>query len=450
MISWIVSSSIFISVFLIIRGIFGRYINSQVMYLMWVFVAIRLLIPFGISVSFEVNPVVDYFAEPDQNNLYDYSQENAGRDGDLYGTDYVPATEEEFRETAAEKGSLLSLFADKCDWKAVWLLGSCISAILIFLKNCMWHKRIRRSRRLYPCGESPVPVYVVKWLQSPCMAGIIHPAVYVNERFLSVQDRQYILGHELTHYRHRDCIWTLIQMICLCIHWFNPLVWLSAVLCRVDCECACDAAAVAYLSEKEKIEYGKLLVKISACRNGVLMAFPSMSMNGKVTKKRVKRVLDFPKKRITSSAVLIFLVFVLFFCTAFRKESVSDVLFSGKTENGTVMKSGTFGLGGWNGSHSLEISSDGRSVTAKTVFPQNNQWEATRKVRLNMVYTNGSVTKTKSDTITVHTIPYEGGSWSAEVTLCVPDDHWRIVLAESKHEVITINGIFDVTSCLEW
>lgn len=48
-------------------------------------------------------------------------------------------------------------------------------------------------------------------------------------------------------------------MIFIAIYWFNPLVYIAAVLSKEDCEMACDDRAAAALQMK-KTEYGKILL----------------------------------------------------------------------------------------------------------------------------------------------------------------------------------------------
>ena len=64
---------------------------------------------------------------------------------------------------------------------------------------------------------------------------------------------RYILAHENTHYRHGDNLWVVVRAACVCLHWYNPLVWLAACLSRQDGELACDERALEILGEEERI-----------------------------------------------------------------------------------------------------------------------------------------------------------------------------------------------------
>ena len=50
----------------------------------------------------------------------------------------------------------------------------------------------------------------------------------------SVVYLRHVLAHELTHYAHKDHIWSLLRCLALALHWYNPLVWLAAALSKRD------------------------------------------------------------------------------------------------------------------------------------------------------------------------------------------------------------------------
>ena len=45
-------------------------------------------------------------------------------------------------------------------------------------------------------------------------------------------------------------------------YWFDPLVWVAAVVSRRDCELACDEGALQRLGEAERIPYGQTLLRL--------------------------------------------------------------------------------------------------------------------------------------------------------------------------------------------
>jgi beta-lactamase regulating signal transducer with metallopeptidase domain len=55
-----------------------------------------------------------------------------------------------------------------------------------------------------------------------------------------------------------------VRMLCVCIYWFNPLVWLAAHFHKEDCELFCDEAVVRNCSASERQKYGEVLLNAAA------------------------------------------------------------------------------------------------------------------------------------------------------------------------------------------
>ena len=88
---------------------------------------------------------------------------------------------------------------------------------------------------------------------------MLRPAVYLTSE--AAEDgtvRTHVLSHELTHFRHRDHIWS-----------------------KRDGELACDEGTIAQLGEAERIPYGRTLIGLVARRSGAGgVLFCSTTMTG--------------------------------------------------------------------------------------------------------------------------------------------------------------------------
>ena len=100
---------------------------------------------------------------------------------------------------------------------------------------------------------------------SPCLVGLLRPRIYLTPACLENPDSlRHVLAHEEVHWRHKDPWWALVRGICLCLYWFDPLVWWAADLSRRDGELACDEGAIRHLGEGERLAYGRTLVAMAA------------------------------------------------------------------------------------------------------------------------------------------------------------------------------------------
>ncbi len=147
----------------------------------------------------------------------------------------------------------------------IWLAGAVLSGGIVLLVNGEYRRRVYFSRRKCRLPlESRLPAYISPAVETPCMFGLMSPAIYLtpgierNEKKL-----RYVLYHENTHFRHHDNLWTLVRVVCLCVHWYNPLVWAAAAMSRQDCELACDEETLKLLGEEERIGYGRALLDFS-------------------------------------------------------------------------------------------------------------------------------------------------------------------------------------------
>ena len=123
------------------------------------------------------------------------------------------------------------------------------------------------------------------------------------------QTRRHVLTHELTHLRYGDHIWSWVRCICLCVYWFNPLVWVAAWLSKRDCELACDESALKRLGDDQRIAYGKTLVDLVAenvAPGQLLETATAMHETKKQLKARVSYIVKKPK--VLAAAVVVLVV----------------------------------------------------------------------------------------------------------------------------------------------
>ena len=100
--------------------------------------------------------------------------------------------------------------------------------------------------------------------RAPLTFGVFRPTVLLPED-LPVGDAQFqlILAHELAHIRRKDCLRKLLLTVCLCLYWWNPLVWLMVWLANRDMELACDEAVLRALGPDCRKAYALTLLDMA-------------------------------------------------------------------------------------------------------------------------------------------------------------------------------------------
>ena len=77
----------------------------------------------------------------------------------------------------------------------------------------------------------------------------------------------------------------------LCIHWFNPLVWVMYVLANRDIELSCDAWVIRMMGEKNRSSYALMLIKMEEKRSGMSALYSHFGKNA--ISERIEAIMKF-------------------------------------------------------------------------------------------------------------------------------------------------------------
>ena len=118
---------------------------------------------------------------------------------------------------------------------------------------------------------------------SPLSYGVWHPVILL-PKSAKCGDRfrlRYVLEHEYVHIRYFDAAVKLLMAAVLCIHWFNPCVYLMYRFFNRDLELACDEAVVHRFGEEQKSAYAMALIEMEEEKSGLLPLGNSFSKIGR-------------------------------------------------------------------------------------------------------------------------------------------------------------------------
>lgn len=162
----------------------------------------------------------------------------------------------------------------------LWLAGAAALAVY----GAVGYIRLRRTLR----GAVPVfgqaHTYRVEGLETAFVFGVCRPRIYLPCGLEEAEER-YIYLHERIHLRRRDPLWQSLAYCALCLHWFDPLVWLAYFASRRDMELSCDEAAVRGLDLQRKKEYAAVLLSMASGRRvrlGRPLAFGEGDIRGRI------------------------------------------------------------------------------------------------------------------------------------------------------------------------
>ena len=299
-----VAGGVLILFIVVIRALAIHRLPKTTFLALWMIAALRLLLPFSIPLPFNIHIGLDVFSDVVQElpsgNIASTLPGDSPPSYDIGTAVPSPATEH------------ISTF------EILWLVGVLLLAIYFSIS---YFRSMRKFRMSIP-DNTP---YIQNWLtahqisrplavrssdliSSPLTYGILHPVILLPKK-LDRNDQaalKYVLTHEYVHIRRFDAITKILFAAVLCIHWFNPLVWVMYVLANRDMELSCDAWVIRILGEKNRSSYALMLIKMEERRSGMSALCSHLGKNA--ISERIEAIMKFKKTSILACAFALVLV----------------------------------------------------------------------------------------------------------------------------------------------
>ncbi len=306
----LLTSSVLILALLALRQLFRRTVSRRMQYALWLLVLVRLLVPVNVgtlahnvlSAAEPVQAVVEERLDTPVLYVQDGTERRPAQllpGKESQGEPLSPPSDAAQSAPADEYSIVTPTYRTVTLSEAltyVWYAGMAGVGAWFLFTNLRFARALRKARTPYRVEGCRYPVYLVSALPSPCLFGVLRPAVYLNEKALQSPDAlRFVLAHEQTHARHLDPLWSLLRGVCLTVYWFDPLVWLAAVLSREDCELACDEGTLRALGADERAAYGKaLLALVPVCDKpqNPLLGATTMTSGKRSLKERITRIAE--------------------------------------------------------------------------------------------------------------------------------------------------------------
>lgn len=252
--------AVFIAAVTVIRTAAGGRLPKRTFPVLWELVLARLLLPFSIPFRFSLYSFLPALSTTETGNTPPVM---------------FPIMPQEQQQTMP-----LPLSADTVQtvsvWRVVWWIGAILLALFFTLS---YMRCLQKFRIAYPV-RSP---YVQNWLKAhplkrrlsirqsdsvsaPLTYGIFRPVILLPIRtdWQNQTQLQYVLLHEYVHVRRFDAAKKLIMIAALCVHWFNPTVWIMYFLFNRDLELSCDERVIRTIGETSKSAYALMLIEMEA------------------------------------------------------------------------------------------------------------------------------------------------------------------------------------------
>lgn len=316
-----ITSSVVIFTVLLIR-IFFKKLPKVFSYALWFFVLFRLLCPVTIESSVSIFNLLA--KESNTASIMEPVPYNIGYQETPEVNLYIPpvtATVNQSLPAATPNASINPMQFLMFLTELLW----CIGMALMLLTGSFSALRLKLTLRT-ACRVKD-NIYTAEVLTSPFVYGIISPKIYLPAN-LSETEKEYIILHEQTHIKRFDHFIKLLWHITLCLHWFNPLVWISFRLMERDMEMSCDEAVIKIMGEEIKAAYSTSLFQMSCRKKSFKTYFITPLAFGETgLKTRVKNILSYkrPVLWITSVSVTIILLIAVTLLTDPKHDTKTDI-----------------------------------------------------------------------------------------------------------------------------
>ncbi len=361
---------------LILALLFGKQflknkISRQWQYYIWLVVVLRLLLPFGTEVSLmgkayqAVDQAISQTAPlpPQQQPPLNAPESNlAPAVGAEHHNETVSSPADDV--TTAHPLQDIGVLLINQIW-LVWLvaaLGLLIRKITIYQGFMRYIKAgltpvsdIERLDELSIVAEQsgikkPIELCVNPLVSSPLLIGFFRPCIVLPSADIPEKDFRYIILHELMHYKRRDMFYKWLVQITVCLHWFNPLVYLMSREVTRACEFSCDEAVLAKMGCSHAQDYGKTLLNAMAAigRYKENLGAVTLSENKQLLKERLGAIMKFEKKskaiRLLTGMLTLCIIFSAAFIGIYSTAAAADVPDSINAGNSLEMETKEAGV----------------------------------------------------------------------------------------------------------
>lgn len=314
-----------------LRALFLNKLPKKMFLVLWWAALIRLLVPVSLHSGFSVysllpQPVFlsdakdwEEQEETGQAKMISVEEEIGGTAENLQqGTALDSVRNMEYAKNMQEKANSEN---GNIAWKMVWATGMFLSA-LFFLSA--YFRGCREFRCSFPVEEEKIRSWEeghkgirrirVRWserVRTPLSYGIMNPVILMPKGTDWSDDKQvaYVLEHEYVHIKRFDIATKLILTAGVCIHWFNPLVWIMYLFFNRDIEISCDEEVVRHFGEEARSGYARILIGMEEKKSGLLSFGNGF---GKIAiEERIKAIMKMKKTSAFALAAAVFLVAVV-------------------------------------------------------------------------------------------------------------------------------------------
>ena len=299
--------TVIILLIVVLRAVLINRLPKKTFLILWWIALIRLLVPFSIKSVTSIYSLLQSI----------YSDINPVRTAQtttflpIHGN--MPEIANGLSEAMVQRTESISILS------VIWLAGLLLCFGFFAVSYIKCYREFRFSlpvendileawKEKHPLKRS-LSIRQTETIAAPLSYGVIRPVMLMpkNTEWKNIYQLRYVLEHEYVHIRRLDMLTKLIMIAAVCIHWFNPLVWVMYILFNRDLELSCDETVVRRFGMDIKSVYATALISMEEKKSGLTPLCNSFSKNA--IEERIRAIMKI--KKTSKFAVIISAVLVI-------------------------------------------------------------------------------------------------------------------------------------------
>lgn len=299
--------TVIILLIVVLRAVLINRLPKKTFLILWWIALIRLLVPFSIKSVTSIYSLLQSI----------YSDINPVRTAQtttflpIHGN--MPEIANGLSEAMVQRTESISILS------VIWLAGLLLCFGFFAVSYIKCYREFRFSlpvendileawKEKHPLKRS-LSIRQTETRAAPLSYGVIRPVILMpkNTEWKNIYQLRYVLEHEYVHIRRLDMLTKLIMIAAVCIHWFNPLVWVMYILFNRDLELSCDETVVRRFGMDIKSVYATALISMEEKKSGLTPLCNSFSKNA--IEERIRAIMKI--KKTSKFAVIISAVLVI-------------------------------------------------------------------------------------------------------------------------------------------
>lgn len=177
-------------------------------------------------------------------------------------------------------------------------------------------------------------------LKTPCTIGFFKSYILFPNQNFSDYQKEMLFIHEQAHIQNKDSVFKFLIIICLCMHWYNPLLWIFLPIYSYSAECLCDFKVIQrFSSDIDRKNYAALLLDIASNESPLPKIWKNnFSTSKKIIKRRLLYIMKTTNKnkKVLLCTILSLLCLTILPITTYAYTPLEQTVSFSTTKNSKI------------------------------------------------------------------------------------------------------------------